>query len=357
MLDDRLIGTDIAFLSLLDRIPIAARAGRTTLLTGETGSGKDVIAQRMHRLSPRAGKPFVVVHCGALPENLVEAELFGYRRGAFTGATESRSGLIRSAGDGTLFLDEVNSLSGATQARLLRFLETGEYRPLGSDRAEHSAAWIIGATNQDLTELALRGVFRPDLVYRLAAVSFRVPALRERGDDVLLLADHFLRNVGPQLRFSAGARVALRAWPWPGNVRELKHRVESAALFATATVIEADLLGLGRPATASQVHVGPTDNPGTLTERLWDLIDTHGLTLAAAVEHCEQLLIGEGLRRSRNNRTRAAASLGIHLRTLYKKLPAAPASPCPPGHDHVYTAGPTLAPSSGALSGTTGISR
>ena len=226
-----LIGQSPTFLALKDRLPVIAQAQRTTLIGGPTGSGKDVVARSLHRQSARSERPYVAVHCAALPDNLVEAEMFGHSRGAFTGATQSRPGLIRSALDGTLFLDEVDSLPASAQAKLLRLLETGEYRAVGADRVERSDAWVIAATNRDLADCVRQGSFRADLMYRLAVVKLDVPSLRERSTDILRLADHFLDQVsGATKYFDDGARRALLSYAWPGNVRELKHRVEAAAL-------------------------------------------------------------------------------------------------------------------------------
>src|SRR5215468_5350171 len=164
------VGQSTAFQHLRSRIPQVARVARTTLICGPTGSGKDLIARMLHDHSERRGRPFVIVHCAALPDTLVEAEMFGHARGAFTGATQARPGLIRTASHGTLFLDEVDSLPLSAQAKLLRFLETGEYRAVGADRVEHSDAWVIAATNQDLNDCVRAGSFRADLMFRLAVV-------------------------------------------------------------------------------------------------------------------------------------------------------------------------------------------
>ncbi|HET7504629.1 MAG TPA: sigma 54-interacting transcriptional regulator, partial [Kofleriaceae bacterium] len=219
---DELVGSSVRFTQLKSRLPAVARAQRTTLISGPTGSGKEVVARSLHARSPRSAKPFVTVHCAALPDTLVEAEMFGHSRGAFTGATHWRQGLIRSAANGTLFLDEIDSLPSGAQAKLLRFLETGEYRAVGSDQTERSDAWVLAATNQDLGAQVSRGMFRADLMYRLAVVSLQVPPLAERADDVVALAEHFLgQATGGTKQLDDGARAALRSYEWPGNVREL----------------------------------------------------------------------------------------------------------------------------------------
>jgi DNA-binding NtrC family response regulator len=315
---------------LKSRLPAVARAQRTTLISGPTGSGKDVLAHSLHAQSPRRSRPFVTVHCAALPDALVEAEMFGHSRGAFTGATHLRQGLIRSAASGTIFLDEVDSLPAGAQAKLLRFLESGEYRAVGSDHTERSDAWVLAATNQDLGERVSLGMFRADLMYRLAVVSLQVPALAERADDVLTLAEHFLVHAsGGAKRFDDGARAALLAYAWPGNVRELKHRVETAALFDENDAIGRQALGLPAPAfrQVPARHELPAADGSLATVRgglendLWSLIVDEGMTLSQAMGRCEQLMIRAALRAEGDNRTRAAGRLGIHVRTIFKKLP------------------------------------
>jgi DNA-binding NtrC family response regulator len=325
--DELLVGSSPPIMQLKARLPAVARAQRTTLISGPTGAGKDVVARTLHAHSPRREQPFVTVHCAALPDTLVEAEMFGHSRGAFTGATQARAGLIRSAAGGTIFLDEIDSLPAGAQAKLLRFLETGEYRAVGSDRVEHSDAWVIAATNQNLAERVERGLFRPDLMYRLAVVNLPVPPLAVRTDDVLTLAEHFLaRATAGAKQLDHEARAALLAHDWPGNVRELKHRVETAALLDDAHVITVDALGFAPPKVAPPpvaLNAGLTDEPRAtnLETDLWSLIADQGLTLSQAMGHCEHLMIRAALRAEADNRTRAANRLGIHVRTIFKKLP------------------------------------
>jgi DNA-binding NtrC family response regulator len=334
-----LLGTSASFLRLKNRLPAVAQVERTTLLAGPTGSGKDVIARSLHAQSRRRDKAFVAVDCGALPEHLLEAELFGHSRGAFTGATDARPGLIRAASNGTLFLDEIDSLPAAGQAKLLRFLENGEYRPVGCDRPEHSNSWVIAATNQDLRRRVEEGRFRADLLYRLEVVRLDVPSLSQRETDALVLANHFLNaTAGPGKHFTDGAEKALQAHLWPGNVRELRHRVEAAALFTDGPLIDEAALGLDQssasyyppfdattlglqapPPVAEQVV--PGDVP-PLERELWTLLRERGCTLSEAVATCEQMLVRAALRAEGSNRTRAAKRLGINVRTIYKKIVA-----------------------------------
>jgi len=337
-----LIGESPGFRFIVDRLPSIARAQRTTLIAGPTGSGKDMIARALHEHSPRRQLPYVTVHCAALPESLVEAEMFGHSRGAFTGATQSRPGLVRSASAGTLFLDEIDSLPASAQAKLLRFLETGEYRAVGSDRVEHSTAWVIAATNQDLNERVRHGSFRADLMYRLAVVKVNVPPLNQRRTDILGLADYFLQQLAQgRKRFSEEARQALLDYAWPGNVRELKHRVESAALFSDSPILDVATLSLdddpgarvAPPTAALPLAASPSPSLPTgksaselpqenaaLEGQLWRMVKDEGLSLSQAITRCEHLLVQAALRAEGNNRTRAAHRLGIHVRTIFKKL-------------------------------------
>jgi DNA-binding NtrC family response regulator len=333
-LGETLVGASKNMLTVHGRIQTVAKVQRTTLILGPTGAGKDVVARSLHDCSTRRAQPFVAVHCAALPEQLVEAELFGHCRGAFTGALQARSGLIRSAAHGTLFLDEVDSLSLAAQAKLLRFLETGEYRAVGSDDVERSSAWVVAATNQNLHQRVRAGTFREDLLYRLEVVKIEVPPLHERRGDVLLLARHFLVQLGcGDKQFSPGAQAALEAHSWPGNVRELKHRVEAAALLNDGAVIAAETLGLvanggtggsaSTPLEGSELAPSSGEPPG-LERELWRLVQERGLTLIEATAACERLLVEAALRAENNNRTRAAGRLGINVRTIYKKLESPP---------------------------------
>jgi DNA-binding NtrC family response regulator len=327
-----LLGESPGFRALKSRLPSIAQAQRTTLISGPTGSGKDVIARTLHAGSLRAHRPYVTVHCAALPETLVETEMFGHSRGAFTGAHQTRPGLVRTAEHGTLFLDEVDSLPGTAQAKLLRFLETGEYRAVGSDRVEQADVWIIAATNQDLGCRVRAGGFRADLMFRLAVVKLEVPGLAARGGDILPLADHFLGHVGGGTkRFTDEARRALLSYDWPGNVRELKHRVESAALFSEGDAIDSAALDLGVAAAVAEMarqRFDPTPSSpeaaasadAQLERYLWNLVAQGGLTFSRAMAECERLLIHAALQAEGNNRTRAAGRLGIHVRTIFKKL-------------------------------------
>lgn len=311
----QLVARSAQMRALLERIPLVARARRTTLISGPTGSGKELVAAQLHGAAHGESAPYVPVHCGALPEPLVEAELFGHTRGAFTGASGSRQGLIRSAAGGTLFLDEVDSLSAAVQTKLLRFLESGEFRSVGSDHCERGNVWVIAATNRDLRERVARGEFREDLLYRLDVMHLRVPPLRLRGPDIELLARHFLTQSAPRpLDFTPRALSSLLAHAWPGNVRELKHRVERASWLTRSDWIDVEDLEL----ESSPPRADESD--GGIALELWNLVQRDGLSLAKAIAYCERELIQAALRAENDNRTRAAQRLGIHVRTIFKKL-------------------------------------
>ena len=322
----QIIGTSSAMQLVVDRLPAIADARKTTLICGPTGSGKEVVARALHEHAARHTS-YVAVHCGALPEQLLEAELFGHTKGAFTGATQARQGLIRTAAGGTLFLDEIDSLSAGAQVKLLRFLETGEYRAVGSDRVERADAWVLAATNRDLADSVRRREFREDLMYRLDVMRVDLPPLRLRGCDAELLAAHFLhQTLGPGHAFTDDGLAAIRRYEWPGNVRELKHRIERAALLCRGSALDAEALGLMPPAASLSRPAepldpaAPADGTPSLASELWKLIENDRHTLGEAVELCERMLIQAALRAEADNRTRAASRLGIHVRTIFKKL-------------------------------------
>ncbi|HEU4636728.1 MAG TPA: sigma 54-interacting transcriptional regulator, partial [Edaphobacter sp.] len=231
-----MIGESEPMRELARLIRLVAPRSTTVLIEGETGSGKEVVAKAIHRLSDRAGKPFVVLNCAAIPEALLEAELFGHTRGAFTGAVQSRTGRIEAAHGGTLFLDEIGEMPLALQAKMLRFLECGELQRVGDNEVTRVDVRIVAATHQPLEQRSAEGSFRLDLYHRLAVFPIEVPALRERLDDLEMLAEHVLTKLGermPRKRLSAAAVEKLREYSWPGNVRELMHVLERATILAT----------------------------------------------------------------------------------------------------------------------------
>lgn len=244
-----LIGSSPAFVDQLERIQKFAACDAGVLILGETGTGKELFAQAIHYLSARAGHPCVAVNCGALPPDLVEAELFGHARGAFTSAHESRVGLVAQAQGGTLFLDEVDSLTPVAQVKLLRFLQDKSYRSVGGSREQHADVRIVCASNGDLIDHCRTGAFRGDLFYRLNVLTLNLPPLRERGDDLIDLAQLFLVRFArqyerPAVRLGVQALQRLRAHAWPGNVRELEHVIERAVLLAPGNDLQPQDLDL-----------------------------------------------------------------------------------------------------------------
>ena len=229
-----LIGQSSSFLDAVEKTSRAAALSRPVLVVGERGTGKELIAERIHRLSPRWGSPLITLNCAVLPENLIDAELFGYEPGAFTGATKSRAGRFEEADGGTLFLDEIATLSAGAQERLLRVIEYGELQRLGSNKTVHVDVRVVGATNEDLPALADTGRFRADLLDRLSFEVITLPPLRARAEDIMILADHFARRFAAEIGwiefpgFAAPIKKALKDHGWPGNVRELKNTVERA---------------------------------------------------------------------------------------------------------------------------------
>lgn len=245
----QIVGRSPSLLAQLDRLPLVASCDVNVLISGETGTGKDLFARAIHYLSNRSAGPFVAVNCGAIPAELVENELFGHEAGAYTTAVKAQNGLLREASGGSLFLDEIDTLTPALQVKLLRFLQDKEYRPLGTSKPRHADVRIIAASNISLEEAMRTGCFRQDLYYRLSVLSLELPSLRERPEDILLLARHFLGKYATELKrparkFAPGAIEGLLTQPWRGNVRELENVIQRAVLLCDAATVEHQHLGL-----------------------------------------------------------------------------------------------------------------
>jgi DNA-binding NtrC family response regulator len=300
---DGLVGRSAGMLEVYKGIAQATLGDAPVLITGETGTGKELVARAIHRHSRRAARPVVPVNCGALPEGLLESELFGHVRGAFTGAIADKKGLFEQAHGGTLLLDEIGETTPALQVRLLRVLESGEIRSVGGTAARHVDVRVIAATNRDLERAASEGGFRQDLYYRLNVIRIRIPSLRERTEDIPLLVDHFLRAAaqrsGRGVRLSGAAVQALRAYAWPGNVRELENTLERLVLGVPAGTIDVEDL------PAPLRRAGPA-----LEERLFADLPTLDEIEKRYLRH---VLVAVG-----GNRSRAAEVLGIDRRTLYR---------------------------------------
>ena len=247
--DMGIIGNSDVMQVLFRHIRKVAPTDSNVLIQGESGTGKELVARALHNLSPRANAPMICVNCAAIPETLIESELFGHEKGAFTGAATARTGLVEAADGGTLFLDEIGELPLEAQARLLRVLQEGEIRRVGSVQAQKVNVRLVAATHRDLKTLASEGKFREDLYYRLHVIALKLPPLRDRGDDVLAIADFFLqhqaqRQGDTQLSFSNAARRAISQYQWPGNIRELEHAIERASILSDGPQIEAECLGI-----------------------------------------------------------------------------------------------------------------
>ncbi|RUR52089.1 sigma-54-dependent transcriptional regulator [Vreelandella populi] len=260
-----MIGDCAAMQQVYTRIRKTAPADVTVLILGESGTGKELVARAIHQQSKRAKAPLISVNCAAIPETLIESELFGHEKGAFTGASAARTGLVEAADQGTLFLDEIGELPLDAQARLLRVLQEGEIRKIGSVETRHVDVRLIAATHRDLRALSKSGEFRLDLYYRLNVMQIELPPLRERDDDVLQIADILLekackRHERPGLRLSRAARQDLRDYPWPGNVRELENALERGVILAEGHLIHPDDLGLGP--VSPRAHASSTASNG-----------------------------------------------------------------------------------------------
>jgi two-component system nitrogen regulation response regulator NtrX len=299
-----MVGVSRKMQKVFDQIDRAAPSEGRVLITGESGTGKELVARAIHRMSPRAERTFVTVNCAAIPAELIESELFGHEKGAFTGASARRSGKFALADGGTLFLDEIGDMPVRMQAKLLRVLESGEYQRVGSDKMERTDARIISATNKDLQKMIDDGEFRLDLFHRLNVIPIHIPSLRERPEDIPILIDWFLEataNETGRMKYSIeeGAVRALSQASWPGNVRELRNIVERLTIMAAGDVIiEKDVLS----ATGA------------------DSIEKTGMSLKERVRACEKAAIIGALRRSGWRVPEAAGILGIERSHLYKKM-------------------------------------
>lgn len=302
----QLIGESAKFLAEINRIPLVAKCDASVLICGETGTGKELCVRAIHYLSHRTFKPFVPVNCGAIPVDLVENELFGHQRGAYTGATTSEHGLIHEADGGTLFLDEINHLPAQAQVKLLRFLQEKEYRPLGSNKTRMADVRLIAATNIDPEEASQEGTIRQDLFYRLNVIFLALPPLRERRDDIMLLANHFLSLYAAKFQkqvrgFSAEAKQRLLMYDWPGNVRELEHVVERAIVLTDNDFIQGAEVTLSR--RQAQAH-----------------LESFRVAKTKSIAQFERRYIQDLLLAYEGNVTRAAAAARKNRRALWELI-------------------------------------
>jgi two-component system response regulator PilR (NtrC family) len=310
-----IVGRSDSMLSVFQLIEMIAPTNSTVLITGESGTGKELVARAIHFNSPRKDRPFVAVNCGALPETLLDSELFGHMRGAFTGADTNKKGLIEVAEKGTIFLDEIAEMSPLVQVKLLRVLQERRFRRLGGTEEVEADIRVITATNRDLSKMVAEGTFREDLFYRINVIPIRLPALRERGEDIPILADHFMTRFATQMAkpitgISGSAIAALQAYPWPGNIRELENAIERAvALERTPSILVESLPEGVRQAPAVSSSNGPaTAGEGRFPEG--------GIDLEQHVQHIEREYIAEALRRAGGVKVKAAELLGMSFRSF-----------------------------------------
>ncbi|MSP59089.1 MAG: sigma-54-dependent Fis family transcriptional regulator [Myxococcales bacterium] len=304
---ENIIGKSQPMQDVFGLIRRLAASAANVLITGESGTGKELIARALHFNSPRAKRPFVAVNCAAIPDTLLESELFGYKRGAFTDARTDRAGMFVEADGGTLFLDEIGDLSPALQAKLLRVIQEREIRPLGAARSERIDVRVLSATNRDLEQRMKEGAFREDLYYRLNVIQVVLPPLRDRAEDILPLADHFLAEAAKRsgkrvAAFTASAFKVLAGHPWPGNVRELENVIERAV------------------ALAETAELGVDDLPPQVRERRNGDVLAGALARNLTLAELEREYIARVLQAEGGNKTRAAQRLGLDRKTLYRKL-------------------------------------
>ena len=307
---EQMIGRSPLLRQALTRADQVARTETTVLITGESGTGKELVARAIHHASPRVDGPFVAVSCAALPDTLLESELFGHERGAFTGADRQKPGRFELAAHGTLFLDEIGELSAAVQVKLLRVLQEREFQRVGGTATLKADVRLIAATNRDLAAEMAAGRFRSDLFYRLGVFNVHLPPLRERGDDVLLLADSFIRSFAAKMgrgdvTLSRDARELLRRHAWPGNIRELQNAVERALITCEGTLVTAAHLAIPLPPEP----IRPPGSPEPVRP-----------AASMALQELERKAIIDALQRTHGHKTRAAELLGLTRFQLYSRL-------------------------------------
>jgi DNA-binding NtrC family response regulator len=306
---DGIVGNSPSLTDVLDKVKLVAPSKATVLLEGETGTGKELIAQAIHQNSNRARQAFVPIHCAALAANLLESELFGHEKGAYTGATERRVGRFEAADGGTLFLDEIGEIDASTQVKLLRFLETRTFERLGSSKSIQVDVRLVCATNRNLAEMAKRGEFREDLLYRLNVITINLPPLRERKEDLPVLLNYYINHFAdendlPPIELSAGAVDVLRNYGWPGNIRELRNFCENTVVLKRGNELtEYDLDAKYQNKESEAGLPQPMTNSPTLSK-----------------EENDKRLLRNALIKSNGNRTKAAELMGISRRTLHRKL-------------------------------------
>lgn len=343
-----IVGKSEAMEKVLQTLSKVARSDSPVLIHGESGTGKELVARAVHRLSNRASKRFLAINCSAIPESLLESELFGYVRGAFTGADRTRKGYFEETSGGTLFLDEIGEMPARLQAKLLRVLQEKQFSPVGSNEVKFADVRVIAATNVDLEEAVAKGLFRLDLFYRLNVLPVTLPPLRDRKSDVRQLLDHFLDHSNQNHRllnpcyFAPEVYTCLEKYPWPGNVRELQNLVERVVVMSSGGSVSLEHLpdeyklvksgaastggagasaGLNEPQLSFSSRAPAAEGPPTSFEsRPVDLLPHEGIDLETYIESLENTLIMQALERTGHNKNQAAKLLGLNRTTLVERI-------------------------------------
>ncbi len=316
---DQMVAKSPAMLKVFQLISRAASSTSSVLITGESGTGKELVARAVHNLSPRKDKPFVTLNCGGIPENLLESELFGYVKGAFTGAASDKKGLFEAANQGTIFLDEIGELPLPLQAKLLRVVQQKTFTPLGSSKEIAVNVRIVAATNRNMEEEVMRGSFREDLYYRLNVINIHIPPLRERPEDIPLLVQYFLEKYSKEngksvQGISSFAMQALMQYPFPGNVRELENIIERSVALSTSCLILPESLSLAKHKQCEITEEDDEDLPKTF------ILPPEGVDLDGYLSKIEKDLLSQALEYSSGNKTEAAKLVGLNFRSFRYRL-------------------------------------
>jgi len=338
-----IVGRSNAIMTVLETVSKVSKSDSAVLVLGESGTGKELIASAIHRLSPRSHKPFIAINCSAIPETLLESELFGHEKGAFTGADKRRIGHFEAASGGTIFLDEIGDMQPSLQAKLLRVLQDKQFTPVGANRIVKADVRIVAATNKNLEVAHKRGTFRLDLYYRLNVLPINLPSLNERAEDIPLLLEHFVevanrvQNIDAPAYLSDGLIEVLKKYSWPGNIRELINLIERLVVMKGGGRIDVNdipkdmyesIVGSPDPASANSQFIRPNHNPilanasmeNATYPKEFGSLPSEGMNLATFIEGLENDLIRQALDRTGNNKNQAAKLLGLNRTTLVERI-------------------------------------